>query len=322
VLSLQVYQPAEEQKIRGTISRLTPVDEGISANVRQLYEENPYPRWVNPSPVPPRKSIEEQILNWFPTANIQSIADLDQEILIAGCGTGQHPVETAQAYPNANILAIDLSLSSLSYATRKARQYELKNLQFAQADILKLGAIDRQFSLIESMGVLHHLQKPREGLAVLLSLLRPRGIMMLGLYSETARQSIVAARAYIAAQGLSPTLSGIRECRKALMTSDDSILRKASQMFDDFASASGCRDLLFHVQEHRLTIPEIQAWLAEFDLTFLGFLIKPELSRRFQQRFPQKRALQDLNLWHNFELENPDSFVGMYQFAVQKRDPF
>ena len=39
----------------------------------------------------------------------------------------------------------------------------------------------------------------------------------------------------------------------------------------DFFSTSGCRDLLFHVQEHRFTIPQIAAFLAENDLAFVGF---------------------------------------------------
>ena len=43
------------------------------------------------------------------------------EALVAGCGTGRQSVELAQRHPAARILAIDLSLTSLSYALRKTR---------------------------------------------------------------------------------------------------------------------------------------------------------------------------------------------------------
>ena len=34
---------------------------------------------------------------------------------------------------------------------------------------------------------------------------------------------------------------------------------------------SGCRDMFFNVMEHRLTLPEIAAFLKEQNLSFLGF---------------------------------------------------
>ena len=41
---------------------------------------------------------------------------------------------------------------------RKTRELGLKNVEYAQADILKLQSIDRSFDVIEAGGVLHHLQ--------------------------------------------------------------------------------------------------------------------------------------------------------------------
>ena len=39
----------------------------------------------------------------------------------------------------------------------------------------------------------------------------------------------------------------------------------------DFYTMSTFRDLLFHVQEHRFTIPKIKDCLAQLGLTFCGF---------------------------------------------------
>src|SRR5260370_20286045 len=96
---------------------------------------------------------------------------------------------------------MDLSLSRLCYAKRKTCELGLKNVEYAQADILKLQSIDRSFDVIEAGGVLHHLAEPFAGWRVLLSILRPGGLMRLGLYSRRGRQDITAARAFIAERG-------------------------------------------------------------------------------------------------------------------------
>jgi protein-L-isoaspartate O-methyltransferase len=157
LIARQVREVYEEQRSRASIPRLTPIDETVSLAVKQQYEENPYPRWVKASPVG-QTTIEAYLRQLFPLANIPNVVKTNgAQILIAGCGTGQHSIETARRFPGARVLAIDLSLSSLCYAMRKTRELGLKNLEYVQADILKLQSIRRTFDLIEAVGVLHHL---------------------------------------------------------------------------------------------------------------------------------------------------------------------
>ena len=61
------------------------------------------------------------------------------------------------------------------------------------------------------------MRDPFEGWRILLSLLRPGGIMHLGFYSEVARRDVVAARAFIAERGYAPTPADIRRCRQDLL---------------------------------------------------------------------------------------------------------
>jgi len=77
------------------------------------------------------------------------------------------------------VLAIDLSLSSISYAKRKTQEMGIHNIEYAQADILKIGGITRTFDVIESVGVLHHLADPLAGWRTLVSRLRPGGFHVL-----------------------------------------------------------------------------------------------------------------------------------------------
>ena len=86
---------------------------------------------------------------------------------------------------------------------------------------------------------------------------------------------------------------------------------------NDFYSLSTVRDLIFHVQEHRFTILQIQDYLEELGLKFCGFENKNNISR-FREFHGNKSDIYDLALWHQFEKSNQHAFVGMYQFWCQK----
>jgi 2-polyprenyl-3-methyl-5-hydroxy-6-metoxy-1,4-benzoquinol methylase len=313
LLTQQIREPLEEESDREEITTLTPIDDAVSLQVRSQYEESPYPRWTAVPQIEPTTVVNflRDRLNIVPISWPQTTVGVD--ILIAGCGTGSHSIDSALRFPQAHILAIDISRASLAYARRKTRALGLTNIDYGQADILKLAALDQRFDVIESVGVLHHLADPAAGWRVLLSLLRPHGLMLVGLYSATARQSLAAARAFIAERGYRATADDIRTCRQ------DLIQRVGMPPFRDFSSTSGCRDLLFNVMEHQFTIPQIKEFLDANRLTFLGFSqLPPHVLRQFQRQFPDATAIRDLGSWHAFEQANPLTFGNMYFFWVQK----
>ncbi len=301
----QVREPQDERELRAAIPAITPIDADVSLAVRQQYEENPYPRWVTAGP-------PAQSASFVGLAPGQTL-----EILIAGCGTGQYAIEFARDALDARFLAVDLSLASLGYAKRMALKFGLFNIEFAQADIARLATIGRTFDVIEASGVLHHMADPWQGWRQLLKLLRPGGVMQVGLYSALARQNVVAARDLIAQRGYRPIPQDIRRCREELAAAEDGSLLKSLTRWPDFFTMSACRDLLFHTQEHRLTLPQIKAFLAENNLTFAGFVIDEPIERKFAARFPGDAALNDLDCWNVYETENPLAFAKMYQFWVQ-----
>ncbi|MCA1397105.1 methyltransferase domain-containing protein [Bradyrhizobium sp. BRP56] len=312
LLRVQLREPREEIEERSAIAALTPIRNDISVEVMRQYEENPYPRWtVNP-------------LTAFAAdrARGRTVATADQQaerdILIAGCGTGSHAIQIAQVYPNARLLAVDISRTSLAYARRKTRELGLRNIDYAQADILELGSIGRSFDSIESVGVLHHLADPLAGWRVLVSLLRPGGTMRIGLYSDLARRVIVEARDRIAARNYRATADDIRRCRQDIFREADKW--KPLIGAKDFYSMSGCRDLLFNVMEHRLTIPAIAAFLNEHGLSFEGFepFDDPAVLDRFRKQFQGTADETNLDQWHRFEVDHPETFWDMYVFMAGK----
>jgi tetratricopeptide (TPR) repeat protein len=318
VLRQQIEEPRQEAA--AVFPVLTPIEDEISRAVRQQYEENPYPRWIKAAPPPPPIKYKEFLRSYFPLGSVEDVNDENGlDILIAGCGTGQHPIETARQFVGARVLAVDLSRASLGYAQRKTDELGLRQIEYAQADILNLGSLERRFDHIESFGTLHHMADPWRAWRVLVSLLRPGGVMNIGLYSEAARQDVVRARAYIAERRYESSVEEIRRFRRDLFALPESDPLREIISRRDLFSTSNCRDLLFHVQEHRMTLPPIKAFLAENDLQFLGFVLDSRIKRLYAMRFPDDPAMIDLDKWHLFEAENPKTFLGLYQLWVQKR---
>ncbi|HWX85448.1 MAG TPA: methyltransferase domain-containing protein [Xanthobacteraceae bacterium] len=308
----QIREPLHEAEERSAIAALTAVDDATSKQVMEQYEENPYPRWtVNPHAVLAGEMKRHAVA-------AEDASRPRQEILIAGCGTGRHAFDVALETPDARILAIDISRASLAYAQRKTHEEGLANIEYAQADILKLAAIGRSFDRIESVGVLHHLADPKAGWRILLSLLKPHGVMRIGLYSEIARRSVVEARRIIAERGYLATADHIRELRQLLIHNRDEPRWQKLITTVDFHNMSGCRDMLFNVMEHRFTIPDIEAFLNEQNLSFLGFDLDAKIIEKFQQQFPGAAAPTNLDYWNTFETANPQTFRHMYVFSVCK----
>jgi SAM-dependent methyltransferase len=225
----------------------------------------------------------------------------------------------ATSYSGARVLAVDLSLASLCYAKYRTGALGLTNIEFGQADILKLATLGRDFDVIACTGVLHHLADPLEGWRVLLSILRPNGIMHIALYSELARADVVAARDFIASGGYQANRDDIRRYRQDILAFNDGAPERAIAGRGDFYTLSNCRDLLFHVQEHRFTLPQIRDFLHDNGLEFLGFEHDADVLLRYRGQFPDDPACSNLDHWHAYERQNPHTFRGMYQFVVQKQ---
>ena len=311
-----VEEPSVERLIAKEISLLGAVSDRVSKTVRTQYEENPYPRWIKPT-LFKGKSIAEFCDDTGLQLYSENIKDTTApKILIAGCGTGQHSIATASSFSNSEVTAVDLSLSSLAYAKRKTDETKLANLLYMQADILNLADLGQEFDIIESVGVLHHMSEPMAGWSVLTKILKPGGLMRIGLYSELARQHIKEIRREIKSLGVDKSDTDMRQFRQSIITSEKKSHKKLIKS-PDFFSLSMLRDLLFHEQEHRFTLPQIDTCLNELGLKFCGFGSK-DTKTKFKAFYGEKGDINDLVAWHKFEENNPDTFIEMYQFWCQK----
>jgi SAM-dependent methyltransferase len=299
----QIDEPFEEEGLKASIVAITPLVNETSLQVQQQYEEFPYPRW---------KSYDS-LLSLARRENADSIHDL----LVAGCGTGLEAILHAVAYPQAKVLAIDLSRSSLSYGLRMVKKFGIRNIEFCQADILELGGIGRSFDLIASSGVLHHLKNPADGLAVLSGLLKPGGLMRIALYSRTARRDFAAAQ-MLAAKQYGSDADSIRQFRRDAPGKLKSSVLKRLCMARDYYSMAECRDLLFHVMENQFDLPDIESLLRRFDLGFLRFDTGIKTTEFYRQHWPDDPPDGTLEHWAMLEQKNPLLFIRMYSLLCRK----
>jgi len=308
----QIEEYLAQQEIFEEIEVLGKIKDETSREVQAQYEVFPYPRW------------NVAALDLFDPRVEGYLKGTKAEILIAGCGTGREAVYMANAFPDAQITAVDLSKTSLAYAIFKTRKMGIKNINFYQADIMTLADLpdwQGRFDYITSSGVLHHMKDPKAGWKVLCGLLKDKGLMRIALYSRHARWAINEAREVIGNKKIGSDSRSIRTFRDNINTHLENETIEKFRFPLDYYNLSECRDLLFHVQEQQFDLLQVKEHLDGLGLEFLKFCLR----KNIVEEYKKQNAMTDpectnLEIWDKWEQENPDVFIGMYSFWCRKSD--
>ncbi len=321
VAQTTLFNIQEEMSWLTKVKSIGSIHNETSVKVRSQYEENPYPRWHRLFKAKNKLNYFKYLTSQLNQADNSSFNYKNRvyppRILVAGSGTGAHPLNIAANF-ECEITAIDISRRSIAYAMMMQNKYKVDNVDFFQLDILELEQLNATFDAAESCGVLHHMLEPEQGLQSIIKVIKPGGTLKLGLYSELARRSFIEIRNMYLKSGMVATEKNIRDVRHGILSSTEMISKYSSLLnLGDFFCTSGCRDLLFHEQEHRYTIPQLQVIIKKFRLKFLGFVFTNHMIPAGFIKLYGHDKLSDLDVWHQFEKKNPDIFIGMYQFVVE-----
>jgi len=280
--------------------------------IQSFYESNPYPTWTS-KPKHSKSTLDEL----FKNLNLKQ-APPGNNILVAGCGTGRHAIQLALTYPHTQILGLDVSKTSLQYATQKRDEYNIQNLEFICGDISNLPALNMKFSLIECIGVLHHLQDPLKGCQAILSALEKGGIAKIGLYSTYARTPI-ADLANLASKNEIPYAPSNLERIRNLSIQNYKYKRTREIVnSQDFFSRSGCMDLLFNPLEKTFTTRDIHSFIRTLNCEFAGFEKEEQNKSPGFRKFNEHSNMGSLfGAWELFETLNPNFFSEMYLFWLK-----
>ena len=110
---------------------------------------------------------------------------MGSNILEAGCGTGQMSIVLSR-YAR-QIYGIDLSKGSLIEAKQFIDSNDIKSVHLFRMNIFKLFFEENTFDVIISNGVLHHTYNPKLAFSKLVRVLKPGGIIVIGLYHRYGR---------------------------------------------------------------------------------------------------------------------------------------
>jgi hypothetical protein len=129
-----------------------------------------------------------------------------------------------------------------------------------------------------------------------------------------ARQGIAALRRDPAWPGPGCSDAALRAFRQVLLERPAGTPGGDLKMSRDFYSASNFRDLALHVSERPVALAEIAQFLHDNNLTFRGFQISGSVFDRFRSDFRSEDWPGALERWAEFEVDNPLTFSGMYNF--------
>ena len=101
------------------------------------------------------------------------------------------------------------------------------------------------------------------------------------------------------------------------ITSSNKDHHQRIKSYNDFYSLSNLRDLLFNVQEHRFTLPQIKDCISRLGLKFCGFEFDLPIEKDALNCYELEDSF-NLDKWAAYEQINPAIFAGMYQFWCQK----
>ena len=193
-------------------------------------------------------------------------ADLD--ILVAGCGTWQ-AAKYAVCRPDAHVIGIDVSATSIEHTEKLKRQYNLTNLELRQLALEHVGELERSFDLIVCTGVLHHLADPNAGLRALRAVLRTEGALYLMVYAPYGRAGVYMLQDYCRRLGLGASDREIHDLVTTLETLPPAhplvTLLRGSR---DARNPDALADALLNPRDRSYSVPQLVDFIERNGLTF------------------------------------------------------
>lgn len=191
----------------------------------------------------------------------------DALVLEAGCGTGQLGLFLASA--DRTVVGADLARPSLELAQAAALRYGV-SARFVETDLRSPGLRRAAFDVVICSGVLHHTPDPHASFAAVARLVRPGGVLVIGLYHAWARLPHRLRRAIFRLTGFTPF---------------DPVLR--ARRNEPARREAWLRDQYLHPEEHRHTLGEVRGWFRESGVEYLrafpGALFGEERGELFAQ---------------------------------------
>jgi SAM-dependent methyltransferase len=240
----------------------------IAAQVGEFYERHPYPPAID--------DLDAYRRRWDDTrrraeSHLFWPADLyrdERAVLVAGCGTSQ-AAHYAVRWPQARVVGIDVSATSIAFEEKLKRDHQLHNLELHRLRVEQARELGRNFDHVVCTGVLHHLADPDAGLRALRDVLEPSGAIHLMVYARYGRAGVYLLQEYCRRLGIEATAGEIGDLVAAMQSlPPDHPIATLLQKSPDFASEAGVADALLHPRDRPYSVPQLMEFLDGAGLVF------------------------------------------------------
>jgi SAM-dependent methyltransferase len=239
-----------------------------------------YHRWMYPQPIWDLAGWLTDNWQWFDPSHAHRLFWPDREhrpnldILVAGCGTNQAAV-IAYTNPEARVVAVDVSQPSLDHHQTLKDRYTLNNLTLHRLPIEDLHTLKRDFDLIVSTGVLHHMAEPETGMKALAGCLRQDGVIALMLYARYGRLGVEMMQGVFRELGLQQTDASVLMVKQALETlHPEHPVQAYRATAPDLQYDAGLVDTFLHGRDRSYTVADCLALVDSAGLVFQDVFFK------------------------------------------------
>jgi len=272
-----------------------------------------YERWRYPAPILDLDAWTANNWQWLDPVHAHRMLWPDREykpdldILIAGCGTNQAAV-FAYTNPAAKVVAVDVSQPSLDHEQYLKDKHGLFNLELHLLPIEELPTLGRDFDLVVSTGVLHHMADPAVGMKALAGCVRPDGVIGVMLYAKYGRIGVELLESVFSDIGLRQDDASVQIVKDtiALLAPDHPVHGYLKTANDLRGSDAGLVDTFLHGRQRSYTVDECVDLVTSAGLVFQGWFLKSpyyahDLFAAPNLLYPAVNALPEAKIWSVME---------------------
>ena len=237
--------------------------------IRAFYKSHPYPAPINSLAQrldryrDPQRRRAQNLLLWpleKPRPN--------RSILVAGCGTSQ-AARHALMEPDARVIAIDVSETSLRHTRDLQRKHDIRNLRLHRLAIERIEELGETFDQIVCTGVLHHLSDPDAGLRSLRDVLTRDGAMHIMVYAPYGRAGVYMMQDYCRLLGIGVGAEELRDLGETVQALPvDHPISGIVKRAKDFTRPDALADALLNPQDRAYSVPQLYDWLERCGIEF------------------------------------------------------
>jgi len=169
----QLFAPNDPEAQKGDVTEI----------VKSFYEENPFPNYDD---IDSEQTLLEKARRGMFARLLDEQIPQGAAVLEVGCGTAQLTNFLGMHY-NRRVFGSDMCLHSLRLAKSFQSRCRIKNAGFVQMNLFRPAFKPESFDLVISNGVLHHTADPYGAFKSISRLVKPNGIIIIGLYNKIGR---------------------------------------------------------------------------------------------------------------------------------------